>query len=61
MKKYLPGILFLLGMPCSILLFVKVEAASGSEILALLAAVALYVVVALVLTLIMNRNSSDKE
>jgi hypothetical protein len=61
MKKYLPGILFLLAMPCSILLFVKVEAASGSEILALFAAVALYVVVALVLTLIMNRKSSDKE
>ena len=61
MKKYLPGILFLLAMSCSILLFVKVESASGSEILALLAAVALYVVVALVLTLIMNRNSSDKE
>ena len=38
MKKKLPGILLLAAMPCSVLLFVKVQEASGSDILALIAA-----------------------
>ena len=44
MKKNLPGILLLAAMPCSVLLFVKVQEASGSDILGLLAAVGLYTV-----------------
>jgi len=56
MKQKIPGILFLLAMPLSVLLYIKVEAVSGSEILGLLAAVALYVVVALVIALFFNKN-----
>jgi len=57
MKQKIPGILLLLAMPCSVLLFVKVEALSGSEILALLSAVALYVLVALVVALLFNSKN----
>lgn len=46
----------MLAMPLSVLLYIKVEAVSGSEILGLFAAVALYVVVALVIALLFNRN-----
>lgn len=56
MKQKIPGILFLLAMPLSVLLYIKVEAVSGSEILGLFAAVALYVVVALVIALFFNKN-----
>lgn len=59
MKQKIPGILFLLAMPLSVLLYIKVEAVSGSEILGLFAAVALYVVVALVIALFFNRKDSD--
>lgn len=59
MKQKIPGILFLLAMPLSVLLYIKVEAVSGSEILGLFAAVALYVVVALVIALLFNRKDSD--
>ena len=45
MMKNLPGILFLFATPCSVALFVKVQEASGSDILGLLAAVGLYVLV----------------
>ena len=38
MMKNLPGILFLIATPCSVALFVKVQEASGSDILGLLAA-----------------------
>ena len=58
MKQKIPGILFLLAMPLSVLLYIKVEALSGSEILGLFSAVALYVVVALVIALLFNK--SDK-
>jgi hypothetical protein len=60
MKQKIPGILFLLAMPLSVLLYIKVEAVSGSEILGLFAAVALYVVVALVIALLFNRKDSDR-
>lgn len=56
MKKNIPGILFLLAMPCSVLLYIKVEALSGSEILGLFSAVALYVIVALVIALLFNKK-----
>ena len=59
MKQKIPGILFLLAMPLSVLLYIKVEAVSGSEILGLFAAVALYVVVGLVIALLFNRKDSD--
>ena len=38
MNQKIPGILFLLAMPCSVLLYIKVETLSGSEILGLLSA-----------------------
>ena len=56
MKQKIPGILFLLAMPLSVLLYIKVEALSGSEILGLFSAVALYVVVALVIALLFNKK-----
>ena len=56
MKKNIPGILFLLAMPCSVLLYIKVEALSGSEVLGLISAVALYFVVAIVIALVFNKK-----
>lgn len=56
MKKNIPGILFLLAMPCSVLLYIKVEKLSGSEILGLFSAVALYIVVAIVIALLFNKK-----
>ena len=56
MKQKIPGILFLLAMPLSVLLYIKVEALFGSEILGLFSAVALYVVVALVIALLFNKK-----
>ncbi len=54
MKKSLPGILCLLAMPCSILIFVKVQALSG-DLLALLAAVLFYIAVIVVCALVFNK------
>ena len=48
-----------MAMPLSVLLYIKVEAVSGSEILGLFAAVALYGVVGLVIALVFNRKDSD--
>lgn len=45
MKKNLPGILFLVAMPLSVVLYVRVESWTGSEFMGLLAAVLLYVAV----------------
>ena len=59
--KHLPGILFLLAMPCSVFLFIKVSDKTGSDILALVSAVALSVIVGLLVAFVMNRKSSDKE
>ena len=55
MKQKIPGILFLLAMPLSVLLYIKVEALSGSEIFGLFSAVGLYVVVAHVIALLFNK------
>lgn len=55
--KRLPGILFLLCTPLSVLLYLKVAAASGSEILALLAAVGLYVLAAVCIAFVFNRRA----
>ncbi|MBO7414157.1 MAG: hypothetical protein J6U20_10950 [Fibrobacter sp.] len=55
--KRLPGILFLLCTPLSVWLYLKVAAASGSEILALFAAVALYVLAAVCIAFVFNRKS----
>lgn len=54
MKKSIPGILCLLAMPCSILIFVKVQALSG-DLLALLAAVLFYIAVIVVCALVFNK------
>ena len=56
MNNKIPGILFLLAMPCSVLLYIKVEALSGSEVLGLISAVALYFIVALVIALGFNKK-----
>lgn len=56
MKQKIPGILFLLAMPLSVLLYIKVEALSGSEILGLFSAVSLYVVVGLVIAMLFNKK-----
>lgn len=55
--KRLPGILFLLCTPLSVWLYLKVAAASGSEILALLAAVGLYVLAAVCIAFVFNRRA----
>ena len=56
MKQKIPGILFLLAMPLSVLLYIKVEALSGSEIFGLLSAVGLYILVGLVIALLFNKK-----
>ena len=56
MKQKIPGILFLLAMPLSVLLYIKVEALSGSEILGLFSAVGLYVLVGLAIALLFNKK-----
>ena len=55
--KSLPGILFLLSTPLSVLVFIKVAAASGSELLALFCAVALYVLVAIAIGFVFSRRA----
>ena len=61
MKKNLPGILFLVAMPVSVWLFVKVEALSGSEFVGLLAAVLLYVAIGLLVALIFGKKGESRE
>ena len=55
--KQLPGILFILAAPLSVWLYIKVQAVSGSEILALLAAVGLYVLAAVCIGFVFSRRS----
>lgn len=55
--KHLPGILFLLAMPLSVWIFVKVDEVLQSEILALLSAVGLYVLVALAIGFVFSRKA----
>ena len=55
--KQLPGILFILAAPLSVWLYIKVQAVSGSEILALLAAVGLYVLAAVCIGIVFSRRS----
>ena len=59
MKQKLPGIIFLLAMPCSVLLFVQVEKWSGSELVALFSAVLFYVVVAVILGFVFGRGGGN--
>ena len=61
MKEKLPAILFMLAIPLSIVLYLKVEAASGSEIVALLSAVACYLVVFFLLALFFNSRAKDAD
>ncbi len=49
----------MLAIPLSIVLYLKVESASGSEIVALLAAVACYLVVFFLLALFFNSRAKD--
>ncbi|MCQ2062939.1 MAG: hypothetical protein MJY99_06325 [Fibrobacter sp.] len=60
MKKSLPGILLLAAMPCSVLLFVKVESLTGSDMLALFAALALYAAVIALIALIFGKKNSPR-
>ena len=55
MKKSLPGILLLIAMPCSVLLFVKVQESTGSDLIALLTALLLYAAVFVVCALVFNK------
>ena len=57
MKEKLPAILFMLAIPLSIVLYLKVEAASGSEIVALLAAVACYLIIFFLLAVFFNSRA----
>ena len=57
MKEKLPAFLFMLAIPLSIVLYLKVEAASGSEIVALLAAVACYLVIFFLLAVFFNSRA----
>ena len=59
MKEKLPAFLFMLAIPLSIVLYLKVESASGSEIMALLAAVACYLVVFFLLAVFFNSRAKD--
>ena len=59
MNQKIPGILFFFFFPCSVLLYIKVETLSGSEILGLLSAVALYFIVALIIAFVFNKNDKD--
>mgnify|MGYP003310412640 FL=1 len=59
MKEKLPAFLFMLAIPLSIVLYLKVESASGSEIVALLAAVACYLAVFFLLALFFNSRAKD--
>jgi hypothetical protein len=61
MKEKLPAFLFMLAIPLSIVLYLKVEAASGSEIVALLSAVACYLVVFFLLALFFNSRAKDAD
>ena len=61
MKKNLPGILFLLAMPCAVLLFVKVQESTGSDIVALLASVLFYIAVFVVCALVFNNPDPRNE
>ena len=61
MLKKLPGILLLLTTPCSVYLFVKVVGWTGSEFLALFAALFLYVAVVAVIAVVFGKkNYQDK-
>lgn len=61
MKKNLPGILFLLAMPCAVLLFVKIQESTGSDIVALLASVLFYIAVFVVCALVFNKPDPRNE
>ena len=61
MKEKLPAFLFMLAIPLSIVLYLKVEAASGSEIVALLAAVGLYLVIFFLLAMFFNSRAKDAD
>ena len=61
MKEKLPAFLFMLAIPLSIVLYLKVEVLSGSEIVALLSAVACYLVVFFLLAVFFNSRAKDAE
>ena len=61
MKEKIPAFLFMLAIPLSIVLYLKVEALSGSEIVALLSAVALYLVVFFLLSMFFNSRAKDTD
>lgn len=59
MKEKIPAFLFMLAIPLSIVLYLKVEALSGSEMVALLSAVALYLVIFFLLAMFFNSRAKD--
>ena len=61
MKDKIPAFLIMLAIPLYIVLYLKVEAASGSEIVALLSAVACYLVIFFLLALFFNSRAKDAD
>ena len=61
MKEKLPAFLFMLAIPLSIVLYLKVESALDSEIVALLSAVGLYLVVFFLLAMFFNSCAKDAD
>ncbi len=57
MKKKLPAFLLMLAVPLSIVAYVKTAAASGSELLGVLAAMGLYILVFFLLAMFFNSRS----
>lgn len=54
MKNKIAAVVFMLAIPCSIVTYIKVSTAANSEILGVLAAVALYIIVFFLLSLFFN-------
>lgn len=61
MKEKIPAFLIMLAIPLSIVLYLKVEATSGSEIVALLSAVACYLVIFFLLALFFNSRAKGAD
>ena len=61
MKEKIPAFLIMLAIPLSIVLYLKVEAAAGSEIVALLSAVACYLVILFLLALFFNSRAKGAD
>lgn len=61
MKEKLPAFLFMLAIPLSIVIYLKIESLFGSEIVALLSAVACYLVIFFLLALFFNSRAKGAD